>query len=51
MNKEKGDMKWKDIDKGIEIKEGNKKYKAVEQKDGKLKMKVEGMDFFFKKKK
>ena len=51
MNKEKGDMKWKEIDKGIELQEGNKKYKTVEQKDGRLKMKVEGMDFFFKKKK
>ena len=49
LNKEKNDMTWKDIDGGVEISDGKDTLKAIEQKDGTLKLKFEGMEMYMKK--
>ena len=49
LNKEKEEMTWKDIDGGVEISDGKETLKAIEQKNGTLKLKFEGMEMYMVK--
>ena len=42
-------MTWKDIDGGVEISDGKETLKAIEQKNGTLKLKFEGMEMYMVK--